>query len=151
MHKTQPESRPNQLHPKLVITQSQGILSEASASFYLQCLRGGSTITLFNTQLLWKGLPLNITLIKGKLCQRTKHSAASSIKPSWKRCSSLKVSARALRRLSEGSTRSLLCWNWLNILWERKTMISYYPENSGDVPSPNYNSWPISTFSRQLL
>ncbi len=56
--------------------------------------------------------------------QHTKHSAASSIRPSWKRCSSLKVSARALRRLSEGSTRSLLCWNWLKILWKRKTMIS---------------------------
>lgn len=51
--------------------------------------------------------------------QRTKHSAASSIRPSWKRCSSLKVSARALRRLSEGSTRSLLCWNWLKMLWRQ--------------------------------
>lgn len=42
----------------------------------------------------------------------TKHSAASSMKPSWKRCSSLKVSAKAWRRLSEGRARSRLCWNW---------------------------------------
>lgn len=45
----------------------------------------------------------------------TKHSAASSIIPSWKRCSSWKVFARALRRVSDGSTFSLLHWNWLKI------------------------------------
>lgn len=50
----------------------------------------------------------------------TKHSAASSIKPNWKRCSSLKVSARAMRRLSEGSARSLLSWNCENIPYKRK-------------------------------
>lgn len=47
----------------------------------------------------------------------TKHSAASSMKPSWKRCSSLKVSAKAWRRLSEGRARSRLCWNWEKIPW----------------------------------
>lgn len=39
------------------------------------------------------------------------------MKPSWKRCSSLKVSAKAWRRLSEGRARSRLCWNWENIPW----------------------------------
>lgn len=47
----------------------------------------------------------------------TKHSAASSIRPSWKRRSSLKVSARAWRRLSEGSALSRLCWNCMKMLW----------------------------------
>ena len=48
--------------------------------------------------------------------KRTKHSAASSIRPSWKRCSSLNVSARAWRSVSDGNARSRLCWNWLKIL-----------------------------------
>lgn len=50
----------------------------------------------------------------------TKHSAASSMKPSWKRCSSLKVSAKAWRRLSEGRARSRLCWNWEKMPWRRE-------------------------------
>lgn len=54
-------------------------------------------------------MPVSLVGHHGKL---TKHSAASSMKPSWKRCSSLKVSARAWRRLSEGKARSRLCWNW---------------------------------------
>lgn len=41
----------------------------------------------------------------------TKHSAASSMNPSWKRCSSLKLSARACLMLSDGRAFSLLCWN----------------------------------------
>ena len=46
----------------------------------------------------------------------TKHSAASSMMPSWKRCSSWKVLARALRSASDGNTFSLLNWNWAKIL-----------------------------------
>lgn len=46
----------------------------------------------------------------------TKHSAASSIMPSWNRCSSWKVLARAQRRASEGSTFSLLNWNCAKML-----------------------------------
>lgn len=46
----------------------------------------------------------------------TKHSAASSIMPSWNRCSSWKVLARAQRRASEGSTFSLLNWNCTKML-----------------------------------
>lgn len=46
----------------------------------------------------------------------TKHSAASSMMPSWKRCSSWKVLARALRRASDGRTFSLLYWNWAKML-----------------------------------
>lgn len=42
----------------------------------------------------------------------TKHSAASSMNPSWKRCSSLKLSARACLMLSDGRAFSRLCWNW---------------------------------------
>lgn len=57
----------------------------------------------------------------------TKHSAASSMKPSWKRCSSLKVSAKAWRRLSEGRARSRLCWNWEKMPWrgENKNLIAH--------------------------
>lgn len=55
----------------------------------------------------------------------TKHSAASSMKPSWKRCSSLKVSAKAWRRLSEGRARSRLCWNWVKIPWRREQEVVY--------------------------
>lgn len=51
------------------------------------------------------------------LQELTKHSAASSMKPSWKRCSSLKASANALRRLCEGKACSLLCWNWEKMPW----------------------------------
>lgn len=42
------------------------------------------------------------------------------MKPSWKRCSSLKVSAKAWRRLSEGRARSRLCWNWEKMPWRRE-------------------------------
>lgn len=47
----------------------------------------------------------------------TKHSAASSMMPSWNLCSPWKVLARALRSASDGSTFSLLYWNWVKMLW----------------------------------
>lgn len=49
----------------------------------------------------------------------TKHSAASSMRPSWKRCSSRKLSASACRTLSEGRAFSRLCWNCANMVCER--------------------------------
>lgn len=45
------------------------------------------------------------------------------MKPSWKRCSSLKVSAKAWRRLSEGRARSRLCWNWEKIPWREEEKV----------------------------
>ena len=45
----------------------------------------------------------------------TKHSAASSIRPSWKRSSESKVSAIALRIASGGTQRSSPYWNCVNI------------------------------------
>lgn len=78
----------------------------------------------------------------------TKHSAASSMWPSWKRCSSLKVSARAWRRLSEGNARSRLSWNWLKILcrgkMHRRELLStvsclIYQVTKGRFPGPRKN------------
>lgn len=70
----------------------------------------GNTQAYAHTHTLSLSLPLELT----------KHSAASSMKPSWKRCSSLKVSAKAWRRLSEGRALSRLCWNWEKIPWRGK-------------------------------
>lgn len=50
----------------------------------------------------------------------TKHSAASSMMPSWNLCSSWNVLASALRRASDGRTFSLLYWNWAKMLWRTR-------------------------------
>lgn len=54
----------------------------------------------------------------------SKHSAASSMKPSWKRCWSKKLSARALRRASGGRAVSWENCNWENSSCNKKNVYS---------------------------
>lgn len=54
----------------------------------------------------------------------TKHSAASSMMPSWKRRWPWKLWARALRSESDGSTSSLLCWNSAKMSWNTHSKVS---------------------------
>jgi len=58
--------------------------------------------------------------------QLTKHSAASSIKPSWNRSSESKVNAIALRIASGGMQRRSLYWNCVNITWHTRHVLTAY-------------------------
>lgn len=61
----------------------------------------------------------------------TKHSAASSMWPNWKRCWLVKESARALRRASGGREAWSLYWNWVKMTYgkRRKHKISNRYQN----------------------
>lgn len=122
------------IRPRLRLTCSNSVM----ANFWcgMQCL--AVQMSSLVSSAMWKWIlikmfscrihteqkrPSTVSLVDNRTCQQqrrhsdlTKHSAASSMMPSWNRCSSWKVLASALRRASEGKTFSLLYWNWANIL-----------------------------------